>query len=327
VFSAPSLWQMLDRFGMRSVVVNWYVTDPPDRFNGVMVSDRFRQIMIKKPEFANQYVDTVQPSMEFYRLKGVIRRDYGGTIRRIGLPDFPELFQKTHPGKDFRKHFTLQNSRTFVMQDALVEDVTDALLHKEQADLYMTYFRLPDITQHFVLRMLPDEFIERMFGAQGEKIADPKNQEEVMKRISAFLEPVYIYMDRLLQKYMSDPKFKDAYFFVMSDHGFSLYPGGYNHYDLPADMPAPPGILMVTGPKVRPGKTTACIYDIAPSVLYLLGLPLDKDMDGKPLRDIFKLSRPLKFTTYALDKDKNIKRSQEADRETIEELKSLGYIN
>ncbi len=323
----PSLWQMLDRFAMRSVVVNWFVTDPPDRFNGVMVSDRFRQIMIKKPEFANRYVETVQPSMDFYRLKQVIRRDYGRTIKRIGMPDFPGLFQKTHPGKDFRKHFTLQNSRTFVMQDALVEDITDALFKKEKADLYMTYFRLPDITQHFVMRMLPDEFVEKMFGAGGENIADPKNQVEVLKRISAFLDPVYVYMDRLLQKYMSDPKFKDAYFFVMSDHGFSLYGGGYNHYDLPAAMPAPPGILMVKGPKVRPGKTTACIYDIAPTVLYLLGLPLDRSMDGRPLRDIFKLSRSVKYTTYALDKDKKNVARKDTDPDTLEELKALGYIN
>jgi len=323
----PSLWQMLDRFQLRSVVVNWFVTHPPDLFNGVMVSDRFRQIMIKKPEFANQYVDTVQPKMDFYRLKQVIRRDYGRTIERIGMPDFPARFEKTHPGQDFRRHFTLQNSRTFVMQDALVEDVTDLLFQKESADLYMTYFRLPDITQHFVLRLLPDEFIAAMFPQGDVWDMSAEKQQQVIGRISQELEPVYRYMDRLLEKYLSDPKFKDAYFFIMSDHGFSLYSGGYNHYDLPDDMPAPPGILLVKGPKVKPGKTDACIYDIAPSILYLFGLPLDRTMDGKPLSDIFKLGRKVKYTTYVLDKDRKGIARKDSDQETLEELKALGYIN
>jgi predicted AlkP superfamily phosphohydrolase/phosphomutase len=324
----PSLWQMLDRFGMRSVVINWFVTHPPDRFNGVMVSDRFRQIMIKKPEFANDYVDTVQPTMDFYRLKQVVRRDYGRTIQRIGMPDFPTLFQKVHPDKDFRKSFTLQNSRTFVMQDALVEDLTDTLFKTKEADLYMTYFRLPDIVQHFVLPLLEDEFVKDSFPGEGQPwTMSPAKQQEVTLRIAHLLEPVYFYMDRLLQKYMSDPKFKDAYFFVMSDHGFSLYDGGYNHYDLPAAMPPPPGILLVKGPAVKPGKTAANIYDIAPSILYLFGLPLDKNMDGQPLRSIFNLSRKMKNTVYSLDKSKKGIAHKDSDKDTLEELKALGYIN
>jgi len=324
----PSLWQMLDRFGMRSVVVNWFVTHPPDQFNGVMVSDRFRQIMIKKPQFANEYTDCVYPAMDFYRLKQVIRRDYGRTIQRIGMPDFPELFQKIHPDKDFKKSFTLKNSRTFVMQDALIEDLTDQLFKTKKADLYMSYFRLPDIVQHFVLALLEDEFVGNSFPGEGQPwTMSAAKQQEVILRIAHLLEPVYKYMDRLLEKYLSDPKFKNAYFFIMSDHGFSLYSGGYNHYDLPKDMEAPPGILLVKGPSVKPGKTTACIYDIAPSVLYLLSLPLDKNMDGKPLRDIFKLNRKMKYTVYTLDKNKKGKSRKESDRETIEELKALGYIN
>ena len=323
----PSLWQMLDRFGMRSVVINWFVTYPPDQFNGVMVSDRFRQIMIKKPQFANDYVDTVTPAMDFYRLKKVIRRDYGRTIERIGMPDFIELFKKINPGKDVRKSFTLQNSRTFVMQDALIEDVTDALFKSKQADLYLTYFRLPDIVQHLVLRLFDDEYIKSTFPEGETWNMSAEKQREVIGRISQELEPVYRYMDRLLQKYLSDPKFKDAYFFIMSDHGFSLYPGGYNHYDLPKDMDAPPGILLVKGPSVKPGKINACIYDIAPTILYLFGLPVDKNMDGRPLQDVFKLSRKLKYSLYTLDKNRKGPRNKDADREAIEELKALGYIN
>jgi len=323
----PSLWQMLDRFGLRSVVINWFVTYPPDSFHGVMVSDRFRQAVIKKRERVNDLADAVYPPMDFYRLKQIICRDYGAVRRRTGLPDFPELFQKVHPKDDFKRYFTLQHSRTFIMQDALVEDVTDRLFRTEKADLYMSYFRLPDIVQHFVLRLFPDDYIKSMFPGGKTWSLPAEKQREIIGRISQALEPVYRYMDRLLQKYVSDPKFKDAYFFIMSDHGSSLYPGGWNHYDLPREMAAPPGILLVKGPSVMPGKTAAGIYDIAPTILYLFGLPLDRNMDGRPLQDIFKLSRKLRYSVYTLDKSRKGARNKDADRETIEELKALGYIN
>ena len=90
---------------------------------------------------------------------------------------------------------------------------------------------------------------------------------------------------------------------------------------------APPGILLVRGPAVKPGKISACIYDIAPSILYLFGLPLDKNMDGQPLRGIFKLNRKMKTTVYALDKSKKGIARKDSDRDTLEELKALGYIN
>ncbi|MBN2346316.1 MAG: alkaline phosphatase family protein [Candidatus Aminicenantes bacterium] len=323
----PSLWHMLDRFGLRTVVINWFVTYPPDQFDGVMVSDRFRQILNKKPEAANECVDTVQPSIDFYRLKQVVRRDYREILERTGLPDFPEMFQKLHPDSNFKKSFTLGNSRTFVKQDALVEDVTDTLFKTKEADLYMTYFRLPDVFQHFVLGLIPDEELEGVFYEGKDWRISEEKRREIIGRISRLMEPVYRYMDRLLQKYVSDPKFKDAYFLVMSDHGFSLYGGGYNHYNLPEGMEPPPGILMIKGPAVRPGKTSACIYDIAPTVLYLMGLPLDKNMDGKPLRDVFKLSRKVRTTTYRLDRDKKSVARNASDQDTLEELKALGYIN
>jgi hypothetical protein len=324
----PSLWQMLDRFGLRSVVINYFVSDPPDQINGVVVSDRFRRLLTQSPDLVNRYVDSVYPTIKFYNLKKVVRRDYRDVLKRTGIPDFPELFQKIHPDRDYRRSFTLQNSRSFVAQDALVEDVTDYLFKTEKADLYVSYFRLPDIVQHFIVGLLPDDYLLQAFGGDGRHAPSAERQPEVLARFAAILEPVYRYMESILAKYMNDPKFKDAYFLVMSDHGSSLYDGGYNHYNLPQGMPAPPGILIIKGPKVKSGKISkAGVYDITPTVLYLLGLPLDKSMDGQPLQDVFNLVRKIRYTSYILNKDKKIKRYQDADREAIEELKALGYIN
>src|SRR6185436_20350394 len=42
------------------------------------------------------------------------------------------------------------------------------------------------------------------------------------------------------------------------------------------------GIFIAHGPLIKPGELqTVTLYDIAPSLLYLLGLPVPEDMPGK----------------------------------------------
>ena len=44
------------------------------------------------------------------------------------------------------------------------------------------------------------------------------------------------------------------------------------------------GFLAIYGPGVREGsRVDACLYDIAPTVLHVLGLPVVEDMDGEVL--------------------------------------------
>ena len=51
---------------------------------------------------------------------------------------------------------------------------------------------------------------------------------------------------------------------------------------------APDGFLLIVGEGVRPGVPTkgATILDIAPTILYLMGLPVARDMDGRVLTEI-----------------------------------------
>jgi hypothetical protein len=63
---------------------------------------------------------------------------------------------------------------------------------------------------------------------------------------------------------------------LLSDHGFDFR--GYEHDN------APPGVIILRGPGVRPGPIEgATIYDVAPTLLHLLGLPVAEDMEGEPL--------------------------------------------
>jgi hypothetical protein len=63
---------------------------------------------------------------------------------------------------------------------------------------------------------------------------------------------------------------------------------------------APDGFLMAYGEDVAPGRPPrASVLDLAPTVLYFLGLPVARDMDGFARPDIFRApftaTRPITY--------------------------------
>jgi predicted AlkP superfamily phosphohydrolase/phosphomutase len=57
-----------------------------------------------------------------------------------------------------------------------------------------------------------------------------------------------------------------------------------------AHFAQPNGILIASGPDIRPGEKieAARLIDIAPTVLHMMGLPVPQDMDGRVLKELFK---------------------------------------
>jgi hypothetical protein len=53
---------------------------------------------------------------------------------------------------------------------------------------------------------------------------------------------------------------------------------------------APPGLLLAYGEGIRPGAvlSNASILDVAPTLLYLLGLPVARDMEGRVLTEMLE---------------------------------------
>jgi predicted AlkP superfamily phosphohydrolase/phosphomutase len=94
----------------------------------------------------------------------------------------------------------------------------------------------------------------------------------------------------------------------------------------------PRGILVATGPGVRPGRRIdgAALIDVAPTVLYLAGVPIPEDMDGKVL-DLFGDGRLIARRPTYEDDAPEVEEVQTAytdDEERLveEQLRSLGYL-
>ncbi|MFC1633820.1 alkaline phosphatase family protein [Planctomycetota bacterium] len=105
-------------------------------------------------------------------------------------------------------------------------------------------------------------------------------------------------------------------------------------------MHRPDGILIARGKGIKKGTSIqgACIYDLAPTILYMMGVKIPLDMDGKVLYDLFEPSlidknvieyeKAEASTSTNKEEKKGIELTY-SDKETeeIEErLRSLGYL-
>jgi len=95
------------------------------------------------------------------------------------------------------------------------------------------------------------------------------------------------------------------------------------------------GILLVNGPGIKKGERidSATIYDVAPTILHILGFPIPKDVDGRVLKEVFEENSELakRSVTYEkeeslLEEDKEEKHSLSDQEKVAERLKILGYM-
>ena len=326
---APMLWQILDLYQKRSIVLNWWVSHPPDKINGVMVSDHFRKITTTRPEFLDEYRSSVYPPEYFDRLKkfGDMNRKYLKVLKKTGLPEYISWYYRSQPRGDHQKVPVLNVYPRLIKYDATIESVSGYLYQRENFDFFATYFRFPDIIQHFVIELIGEDIKTRLKEMDFDAPESKDFLSRTTRKISDLMEPAYQYMERILKAYISNPKYKNAYFFIMSDHGFSLTPEGYDHYNLPAKFDPPDGFLIIKGPMVKRGKIEkVSIYDITPTILNLYDLPVGENMDGRVLREVFNLKRKTRYRLYKLKKEK-ILQDERYNRESLKELEALGYID
>jgi predicted AlkP superfamily phosphohydrolase/phosphomutase len=94
------------------------------------------------------------------------------------------------------------------------------------------------------------------------------------------------------------------------------------------------GVAIVRGPQIKRGHAfaKAGITDLAPTILYLLGLPVPEDMDGRVLQEIIREDywqrhsperRPIETESRTDEEDY----SQEDKKKIWEKLKGMGYID
>jgi hypothetical protein len=95
------------------------------------------------------------------------------------------------------------------------------------------------------------------------------------------------------------------------------------------------GILLAQGPHIRQNATIegAGIIDVAPTIMYALGMPVPSDMDGSPLKGLFEESYTRQTQVEYIDEHKyedvasdEYGYSEEEEESVRLKLEALGYL-
>jgi hypothetical protein len=327
----PLLWEMLGSRKRRSVLVNWYLSFPPQPLLGVNVSDYFPLSVLGRSALRGKHLlQSVFPPGRANEFEAWAEKDYGRILNKLALPDFPAMYEQRATGAHYTDFPILKGYPDMVLQEGIVTTTASHLFRSEEFDLFATYHKLADEVQHFAfMSFIDDAYKEKLARSVVNGELPAAAAKDAYARVADILCPVYQYFEQIMRDCFKAAGDRETYFIIVSDHGFSFFVrDGTVRYNHVGPEKSPDGILIVRGPGVKPGKVKlARIYDIAPTVLYLLGLPLDHSMDGDALRRLFTFHRKTEYTTYRKGKARVLDTNREADEKKLEELKALGYIN
>jgi hypothetical protein len=227
------------------------------------------------------------------------------------------LFAQPQPVPLFREVRPLLAGGDFNWQSAALLKL---LAGRPQPRLVNFYTHQPDSDQHWFWKWYePDRF----FNVKAKDLREK----------GGIIPGVYRDFDKFLARLLAAAG-PDTVVIVASDHGHSptIVHSFYTQH-----RHGPPGILLMRGGPVKRGLALqgASVFDLYPTILYLLGLPVPRDAAGKVLVDAldpgFVQLHPIRevptYTDLGLPPGlPGVKRDGAMNAEEIEKLRALGYI-
>ncbi len=162
------------------------------------------------------------------------------------------------------------------------------------------------------------------------QFVDPRTGEpligEILKREDVYEGP---YLERAPDLILR-PRDEKNIFFGLADFGSNATVDTVYRY---SGMHRDYGLLVVSGKGVRKGVSVegAGIQDLAPTILYAMGCPVPRDMDGRVLTEVFTegFRAQVPLVSGEDGSSREIRESvytKEAEEEIKERLRGLGYL-
>jgi predicted AlkP superfamily phosphohydrolase/phosphomutase/tetratricopeptide (TPR) repeat protein len=269
---SKALWNILNQNHLRSVVVGWWPSHPPEPIDGVMVSDHYHRASRPLEQDWPLPPNAIHPPELAETLAGL--RMHPDCLTPQMVEPFIPLAKDIDQDNDKRLALFL---RTFA-ECLSIQSTATWLLDNQPWDFFAVYY---DAIDHF---------------CHGFMRYHPPRQSWIAERDFEFYHNVvsmaYQFHDQMLGTLL-EKSGVDATVILMSDHGF--HPDHLRPSSIP-DIPAGPaiehrdfGILAISGPGIDQGALLygGSVLDVAPTILTLYGLPVGEDMDGKVLSNAF----------------------------------------
>jgi predicted AlkP superfamily phosphohydrolase/phosphomutase len=333
-------WNLMTENDRSVLTVGYHNTFPVEAVNGMMVSNYLMQDAVAKgmemdaggADDSSLAAGLVYPPDRLREVLDIQRRvnarvpeildDYVA-LAAAERDDFLRASRYIDPDRD-PKPYVLVHAWVF---DSIVTEIAERYLDQVQPDLAMVHFQAVDWASHRFLYYSEPELFEGMDWSPETRTALEADRVRYQGSVEAF----YRFLDRQLGRLLAH-RDESMGVLLLSDHGFAAHndpeiPGGHDH--------APPGFLVLDGPGIRPGQIDdASVYDILPTIMAAMGLPVADDLPGAPLVKAFceEAYDPATQPTVAsygtgTPYVPKIARPDDLDAELMKQLRSLGYID
>jgi len=335
---ARAFWNILTEAGIPVDVIAWWATWPAEPVRGHLISDRVAY-------------STFNMASDQARSGAVFPPAYAATVERLKVPesaidwrrvrrfldvDEAEFAAARRAGPDAPPTETQQSIDVFVRVLAATETYRQVALDllrqgDPRAQLFAVYFQGIDEVNHRFAHCAPPR---AALCSDGD-----------YRRFHRVVDEFYRFSDEILGELIAAAP--GATVVVLSDHGFASGDGRPD--DVKPFIEGKPGlwhdllgIFAAAGPAIGHGEVpTVTLYDIAPTLLYLVGLPAADDMPGKVLE---RALAPDFLTAHPVQRvpsfeglgsseagQAETRRAAEAmasgaEDEIVDQLRSLGYI-
>ncbi len=269
-----AVWNVLSERGLKVGVVNWFASQPAEEVNGYIVTDRFPQAVGPPDKEWPPVAGSVHPENLLEELCKLRVHPARTTAKQVA-PFIPKLAE-LEPREDKNLH----QLRVLLAQCASVHNAATWLMHEKEWDFFAIYYDTIDRFAHTFMEYHPPKM---------EHVSD-----QDFERYQEVVTGCYRFHDMMLGALLELAD-DNTTVILLSDHGFhsdDLRPKGSSKIKegRPVAWHRPYGILVISGPDVRKDQRVygASLLDIAPTVLATLGCPVARDMDGKPLVQVFE---------------------------------------
>jgi len=337
-----ALWNILTDFDRPSAVVGWWATYPADEVDGYLVSDRVaalgmlpgRDALADRPGYTSpaSYLKQVLPRLpsprqipfdEVRRFVDITRADYEAGLAWIEHPPEPPKERNEKPPTQDPVGLLIKMLAAARSYQAVTRD----LLGRGPFDLTAVYYEGIDLVGHRFQHYRPPRM--RMVS------------EAEFRKYRSTVSEYYVFQDRLIGDLLEKAG-PETTVMVLSDHGFktgSRRPEDVLPYtmDQPVEWHREEGIFILSGPGARRGRLMepATLFDITPTILALLGLPVAADMPGRVLEEAIDPGflegfPPGHIPTYegvgTRRQTEEGGGTDEVSAEMIAQLRALGYL-
>lgn len=316
-----AMWEVFSQFGVRSLIVNWWATYPAEPIEGRLVSQHaipwgLRRVDVDELEKLAHLSWPPELESEVTSItRDFIREKNGRRLTRKALEAAERRFpDKANPKNAFA--FTKTGARFFSARDDLVLRLYEKLLQPD-VRFAAVYLQGVDTNSH--------AFTEAVFGRNVNRVRSPRvSRPELDRRWRKLVVAGYESMDRNLGRILERMTPVDC-LVIVSDHGWRY--DGTSHWRMPDST------FIAYGDMVERGRELedVHVYDILPTLAYLLGVPLSRELPGIALFDAFTTeyrssNEPTRIQSYGPRGWRLSVTRTATDDAHLERLRSLGYM-